>query len=32
MRDVSTKHAALTIVGIIVVLTAALYFATFFKV
>jgi hypothetical protein len=32
MRDVSTKYAALTIVGIIVVLTAALYLATFLKV
>ena len=31
MRDVSTRQAALTIVGITVVLVAVLYLATFFK-
>lgn len=33
MRDVSTREAALTVIGITVVLTAVLYVvATFFKV
>jgi hypothetical protein len=32
MRDVSTREAALTVIGITVVLAAALYLATFFKV
>lgn len=31
MRDVSTKQAALTFVGITIVLAAALYLLTFFK-
>jgi hypothetical protein len=31
MRDVSTRQAALTIIGITVVLVAAVYLATFFK-
>jgi len=31
MRDVSTKQAALTVIGITVVLAAVLYLATFFK-
>jgi hypothetical protein len=30
MRDVSTRQAALTIIGITVVLVAAVYLATFF--
>jgi hypothetical protein len=32
MRDVSTNHAALTVIGITVVLAAVLYLATFLKV
>jgi hypothetical protein len=32
MRDVSTRQAALTIVGITVGLVAVIYLATFFKV
>ena len=31
MRDVSTKQAALTVIGFTVVLAAVLYLATFFK-
>ena len=31
MRDVSTNQAALTIIGITVVLAGVLYLATFFK-
>jgi hypothetical protein len=31
MRDVSTKQAALTVIGITVVLAAAFYLATFFQ-
>jgi hypothetical protein len=31
MRDVSTRQATLTIIGITVVLVAAVYLATFFK-
>ncbi|MGY4281168.1 hypothetical protein ACVWXO_000388 [Bradyrhizobium sp. LM2.7] len=31
MRDVSTKQAALTVVGITVVSAVVLYLATFFK-
>jgi hypothetical protein len=31
MRDVSTKQAALTVIGITVVLGAMFYLATFFK-
>jgi hypothetical protein len=31
MRDVSTKQAALTVIGITVALAAVLYLATFFK-
>uniref|UniRef100_UPI001BCB756B hypothetical protein n=1 Tax=Bradyrhizobium sp. sBnM-33 TaxID=2831780 RepID=UPI001BCB756B len=31
MRDVSTKQASLTVVGITVVLAAVFYLATFFK-
>jgi hypothetical protein len=31
MRDVSTKQAAWTVIGVTVGLTAALYLVTFFK-
>jgi len=31
MRDVSTQQAALTVIGITVVLAAMFYLATFFK-
>jgi Na+-transporting methylmalonyl-CoA/oxaloacetate decarboxylase gamma subunit len=31
MRDVSTKQAALTVIGVTIVLAALLYLATFLK-
>jgi hypothetical protein len=31
MRDVSTRQAALTVIGITIVLAAVVYLATFFK-
>jgi hypothetical protein len=31
MRDVSTKHAGLTVIGITIVLIAMFYLATFLK-